>query len=60
MLFGQALREADGVGGHIATATGARISRGLETDARGAGCVPIERLPYPVGQALGVVRTFAI
>jgi acetolactate synthase-1/2/3 large subunit len=61
MLFltGQALREnALALAGRIATATGARIlAQGSNARiARGAGRVPIERLPYPVDQALAVLK----
>jgi len=44
--------------GRIATATGARIiAQGSNARIqRGAGRVPIERLPYPVDQALAVLK----
>ena len=59
LLTGQALRENGlALAGRIATATGARIlAQGSNARiARGAGRVPIERLPYPVDQALGVLK----
>jgi len=59
MLTGQALRENGlALAGRIATATGARIlAQGSNARiARGAGRVPIERLPYPVDQALAVLK----
>ena len=59
MLTGRAVR-ADGLAlaGRIATATGARIiAQGSNARIqRGAGRVPIERLPYPVDQALAVLK----
>src|SRR5262245_22969644 len=59
MLTGQALRENGlALAGRIATATGARIvAQGSNARiARGAGRVAIERLPYPVDQALAVLK----
>jgi acetolactate synthase-1/2/3 large subunit len=59
LLTGQALRETGlALAGRIATATGARIlAQGSNARiARGAGRVPIERLPYPVDQALAVLK----
>ena len=56
MLTGRAVRERGlALAGRIATATGARIlAQGSNARIqRGAGRVPIERLPYPVDQALG-------
>jgi acetolactate synthase-1/2/3 large subunit len=59
MLTDRAVR-ADGLAlaGRIATATGARvIAQGSNARIqRGAGRVPIERLPYPVDQALAVLK----
>src|SRR5258705_14009086 len=59
MLTGRAVR-ADGLAlaGRIATATGARImAQGSNARIqRGAGRVPIERLPYLVDQALAVLK----
>jgi len=59
LLTGQALREQGlALAGRIATATGARIlAQGSNARIeRGAGRVPIERLPYPVDQALAVLK----
>ena len=61
MLFltGQGVRERGlTLAGRIATATGARIhAQGSNARIeRGAGRVPIERLPYPVDQALAVLK----
>ena len=59
MLTGLAVRERGlALAGRIATATGARIiAQGSNARIqRGAGRVPIERLPYPVDQALGVLK----
>jgi acetolactate synthase-1/2/3 large subunit len=59
MLTGQAVREQGlALAGRIATATGARIiAQGSNARIqRGAGRVPIERLPYPVDQALAVLK----
>src|SRR5215468_10642656 len=59
MLTGLAVRERGlTLAGRIATATGARlIAQGSNARIqRGAGRVPIERLPYPVDQALAVLR----
>ncbi len=61
MLFltGQGVRERGlALAGRIATATGARIlAQGSNARIeRGAGRVPIERLPYPVEQALAVLK----
>jgi acetolactate synthase-1/2/3 large subunit len=59
MLTGQAVREHGlALAGRIATATGARIiAQGSNARiARGAGRVPIERLPYPVDQAVAVLK----
>ena len=61
MLFltGQAVRERGlALAGRIATATGARIlAQGSNARIeRGAGRVSIERLPYPVDQALAVLK----
>jgi acetolactate synthase-1/2/3 large subunit len=61
MLFltGQGVREHGlALAGRIATATGARIlAQGSNARIeRGAGRVPIERLPYPVDQALAVLK----
>ena len=59
LLTGHALREHGlALAGRIATATGARIlAQGSNARiARGAGRVPIERLPYPVDQALAVLK----
>ena len=56
MLTGLAVRERGlALAGRIATATGARIFAQGSTPASSAapGRVPIERLPYPVDQALG-------
>src|SRR5580704_5915648 len=59
MLTGLAVRERGlALAGRIATATGARvIAQGSNSRIqRGAGRVPIERLPYPVDQALAVLK----
>src|SRR5262245_33650105 len=61
MLFltGQGVRERGlTLAGRIATTTGARIlAQGSNARIeRGAGRVPIERLPYPVDQALAVLK----
>jgi len=59
MLTGLAVRERGlALAGRIATATGARvIAQGSNARIqRGAGRVPIERLPYPVDQALAVLK----
>src|SRR6266481_8187907 len=59
MLTGLAVREGGlALAGRIATATGARvIAQGSNARIqRGAGRVPIERLPYPVDQALAVLK----
>jgi acetolactate synthase-1/2/3 large subunit len=59
MLTGLAVREHGlALAGRIATATGARlIAQGSNARMqRGAGRVPIERLPYPVDQALAVLK----
>jgi acetolactate synthase-1/2/3 large subunit len=59
MLTGRAVREHGlALAGRIATATGARIlAQGSNARIqRGAGRVPIERLPYPVDQALAVLK----
>jgi acetolactate synthase I/II/III large subunit len=59
MLTGLAVREQGlALAGRIATATGARlIAQGSNARIqRGAGRVPIERLPYPVDQALAVLK----
>jgi acetolactate synthase-1/2/3 large subunit len=59
LLTGQALYEQGlALAGRIATATGARIlAQGSNARIeRGAGRVPIERLPYPVDQALAVLK----
>src|SRR2546426_2771835 len=59
LLTGHALREHGlALAGRIATATGARIlAQGSNARIeRGAGRVPIERLPYPVDHALGVLK----
>ena len=59
MLTGLAVREHGlALAGRIATATGARlIAQGSNARIqRGAGRVPIERLPYPVDQALAVLK----
>src|SRR5229473_3505320 len=59
MLTGLAVRERSlALAGRIATATGARIiAQGSNARIqRGAGRVPIERLPYPVDQALAVLK----
>src|SRR6187401_501067 len=59
MLTGLAVRERGlALAGRIASATGARlIAQGSNARIqRGAGRVPIERLPYPVDQALGVLK----
>ena len=59
MLTGQAVLERGlALAGRIATSTGARIlAQGSNARiARGAGRVPIERLPYPVDQALAVLK----
>jgi acetolactate synthase-1/2/3 large subunit len=59
LLTGHALREPGlALAGRIATATGARIlAQGSNARiARGANRVPIERLPYPVDQALAVLK----
>jgi acetolactate synthase-1/2/3 large subunit len=59
MLTGQAVREQGlALAGRIATATGARIiAQGSNARIqRGAGRVPIERLPYPVDHALAVLK----
>ena len=58
-LTGVAVRERGlALAGRIATATGARIiAQGSNARIqRGAGRVPIERLPYPVDQALAVLK----
>ena len=59
MLTGRAVREHGlALAGRIATTTGARIlAQGSNARIqRGAGRVPIERLPYPVDQALAVLK----
>ena len=59
MLTGQAVLERGlALAGRIATSTGARIlAQGSNARiARGAGRVAIERLPYPVDQALAVLK----
>jgi len=59
MLTGEAVRERGlALAGRIAAATGARLlAQGSNARiARGAGRVPIERLPYPVDQALAVLE----
>jgi acetolactate synthase I/II/III large subunit len=59
MLTGLAVRARGlALAGRIATATGARIiAQGSNARIqRGAGRVPIERLPYPVDQALAVLK----
>jgi acetolactate synthase-1/2/3 large subunit len=59
MLTDRAVREYGlALAGRIATATGARlIAQGSNARIqRGAGRVPIERLPYPVDQALAVLK----
>src|SRR5215468_5783708 len=59
MLTGLAVREQGlALAGRIATASGARIiAQGSNARIqRGAGRVPIERLPYPVDQALVVLK----
>ena len=59
MLTGRAVLEQGlALAGRIATSTGARIlAQGSNARiARGAGRVPIERLPYPVDQALAVLK----
>src|SRR5262245_24248358 len=59
MLTGPAVRERGlALAGRIAIATGARIiAQGSNARIqRGAGRVPIERLPYPVDQALAVLK----
>lgn len=61
MLFltGQALREEGlELAGRIAAATGARLlAQGSNARLqRGAGRVPVNRLPYPVDQALDVLK----
>ena len=59
MLTDRAVREHGlALAGRIATATGARlIAQGSNARIqRGAGRVPIERLPYPVDLALGVLK----
>src|SRR5262245_55250635 len=59
MLTDRAVREHGlALAGRIATATGARIiAQGSNARIqRGAGRVPIERLPYPVDQALAVLK----
>jgi acetolactate synthase-1/2/3 large subunit len=59
LLTGQAVRERGlRLAGRIATATGARIlAQGANARIeRGAGRVPIERLPYPVDHALAVLK----
>ncbi|MGH7415572.1 MAG: acetolactate synthase large subunit, partial [Candidatus Rokuibacteriota bacterium] len=59
MLTGLAVREHGlALAGRIAATTGARIiAQGSNARIqRGAGRVPIERLPYPVDQALAVLK----
>ena len=59
LLTGQGVRARGlALAGRIATATGARLlAQGSNARIeRGAGRVPIERLPYPVDLALGVLK----
>ena len=59
MLSGVALRaDALAVAGRIAKATGARLlaQQSNARIARGAGRVPIERVPYPTGEAIKVLE----
>ena len=48
---------AAGTGGQIAAATGARLCSPTQTAriTRGAGRVPVQRIPYPVDQAVAVL-----
>jgi acetolactate synthase-1/2/3 large subunit len=59
ILGGRATREAPlHLAGKIAAATGARLFAPTLTPriARGAGRVPVERIPYPVDQAIAVLE----
>jgi acetolactate synthase-1/2/3 large subunit len=59
ILGGRATREAPlALAGKIAAATGARLFAPTLTPriARGAGRVPMERIPYPVEQAIAVLK----
>ena len=61
LLAGRALREHGlDLAGRIATKSGAKVM-GQTFNARmqrGAGRVPAERIPYPIDQALGVLKGF--
>ena len=61
VLAGQATRaEALELAGKIAAKTGARLLAQTHTPriARGAGRVPVDRIPYPVDQALALLSQF--